>query len=289
MRTPASAAVFTEPHRSPYARHSHRHAPASAVVIAASATRSPSCRSVTIPMLLAVLLRSFALDYSSYHLNRFSALSRTAARIAAAVPPRARCERPRRRQSSPPHRSPYARHSHRHAPASAVVIAASATRSPSCRSVTIPMLLAVLLRSFALDYSSYHYHSIVPISYHPDAARGAFTLVRSRLLFLSFFTLVRSRLLFRCFYARSLSITLPIIIIYARADQLPSRCCSRCFYARSLSITLPIIHRADQTSRCCSRCFYAFAPTPVSEYDALLVTSATTEAASEGQKEALHR
>ena len=69
VRTPASAAVFTEPHRSPYARHSHRHAPASAVVIAASATRSPSCRSVTIPMLLAVLLRSFALDYSSYHLS----------------------------------------------------------------------------------------------------------------------------------------------------------------------------------------------------------------------------
>ena len=30
MRTPASAAVFTEPHRSPYARHSHRHPPAPA-------------------------------------------------------------------------------------------------------------------------------------------------------------------------------------------------------------------------------------------------------------------
>ena len=31
-----------------------------------------------------------------------------------------------------------------------------------------------------------HPFAIVPISYHPDAARGAFTLVRSRLLFLSF-------------------------------------------------------------------------------------------------------
>ena len=76
VRTPASAAVFTEPHRSPYARHSHRHAPASAVVIAASATRSPSCRSVTIPMLLAVLLRSFALDYSSFTLVRSLSLAR---------------------------------------------------------------------------------------------------------------------------------------------------------------------------------------------------------------------
>ena len=246
MRTPASAAVFTEPHRSPYARHSHRHAPASAVVIAASATRSPSCRSVTIPMLLAVLLRSFALDYSSYHLNRLLGAEPNCRSDCGGGSTQGKVRTPASAAVfTEPHRSPYARHSHRHAPASAVVIAASATRSPSCRSVTIPMLLAVLLRSFALDYSSYHYHSIVPISYHPDAARGAFTLVRSRLLFLSFFTLVRSRLLF-------------LSLSFHRADQLPSRCCSRCFYARSLSITLPIIHRADQLpSRCCSRCFYA--------------------------------
>ena len=43
VRTPASAAVFIEPHPSPYTRHSHRHAPASALVSAATATRSPSC------------------------------------------------------------------------------------------------------------------------------------------------------------------------------------------------------------------------------------------------------
>ena len=56
-------------------------------------------------------------------LNTYSALSRTAARIAPAV-----ARRTLHRASS----SPYTRHSHRHAPATAVVIAASANRSPSC-------------------------------------------------------------------------------------------------------------------------------------------------------------
>ena len=102
--------------------------------------------------------RSGATGTRSDHpgLNRYSALSRTAARIAPAVARRQGAPASARRTLHRASSSPYTRHSHRHAPASAVVIAASAKRSP-----------------------------LVLTSHDPTAARGALGSFGSRLLFLS--------------------------------------------------------------------------------------------------------
>ena len=78
--------------------------------------------------------RSGATGTRSDHpgLNRYSALSRTAARIAPAVARRQGAPASARRTLHRASSSPYTRHSHRHAPASALVSAATSTRSPSC-------------------------------------------------------------------------------------------------------------------------------------------------------------